>query len=113
MTLVLNGTTGVSAVDGSASTPALQGNDSNTGVYFPAANSVAISVDGIKAEEWAKATYEVQYLVVAGGGSGGNGGPGGGGAGGMLEGIATVTSGTGYTFTLGAGGTYPGTVKTF
>jgi len=46
MTLVLNGTTGVSSVDGSASTPAIQGNDSNTGVFFPAADTVAIATGG-------------------------------------------------------------------
>jgi hypothetical protein len=46
MTLVLNGTTGVSAVDGSASTPAIQGNDTNTGIFFPAADTVAIATNG-------------------------------------------------------------------
>ena len=34
MALNINGTTGISGVDGSASTPALQGSDSNTGVSF-------------------------------------------------------------------------------
>jgi hypothetical protein len=34
MTLILNGTTGVSGVDGSAATPAFQGNDANTGISF-------------------------------------------------------------------------------
>lgn len=46
MTLVLNGTTGVSSVDGSASTPAIQGADTNTGVFFPAADTVAIATGG-------------------------------------------------------------------
>ena len=46
MTLVLNGTTGVSAVDGSAATPAIQGNDTNTGVFFPAADTVAVATGG-------------------------------------------------------------------
>ena len=46
MTLVLNGTTGVSAVDGSASTPAIQGADTNTGVFFPAADTVAVATGG-------------------------------------------------------------------
>jgi hypothetical protein len=35
MTLYLNGTTGVSGVDGSAGTPAIQGTDTNTGISFP------------------------------------------------------------------------------
>jgi hypothetical protein len=34
MTLILNGTTGVSGVDGSAATPAFKGNDANTGISF-------------------------------------------------------------------------------
>jgi len=34
MTLYLNGTSGISGVDGSSSTPALQGTDSNTGISF-------------------------------------------------------------------------------
>jgi hypothetical protein len=48
----------------------------------------------------------VNYLVVAGGGSGGgNRGLGaGGGAGGLLTGTLSVTSGSSYTVTVGAGG---------
>jgi hypothetical protein len=46
MTLVLNGTTGVSAVDGSASTPAIQGADTNTGMFFPAADTIAFAEGG-------------------------------------------------------------------
>ena len=34
MPIEISGTTGISGVDGSASTPALQGSDSNTGVSF-------------------------------------------------------------------------------
>jgi len=51
----------------------------------------------------------VNYLVVAGGASGGAGnkhnyGGGGGGAGGLLSGSTSVTSGTSYPITIGAGG---------
>lgn len=50
----------------------------------------------------------VEYLVVGGGGGGGNGydnGGGGGGGGGMvLTGTLSVTPGTEYTVTVGAGG---------
>ena len=47
----------------------------------------------------------VEYLVVAGGGAGGGGYyGGGGGAGGMLTGTHSVTPGTSYTVTVGAGG---------
>jgi hypothetical protein len=48
-------------------------------------------------------TYAASYLVVAGGGGGGAGG-GGGGAGGVLSGTSTLTAGTSYTITVGAGG---------
>ena len=34
MTIQINGTTGISGVDGSAATPALQGSDTNTGISF-------------------------------------------------------------------------------
>lgn len=34
MTIQINGTTGISGVDGSAATPALQGTDTNTGISF-------------------------------------------------------------------------------
>ena len=56
----------------------------------------------------------VSYLVVAGGGGGAQKG-GGGGAGGLLTGTTTLTTGTTYTITVGAGGaggtssTYVGT----
>lgn len=46
MTITINGTTGIAGVDGSASTPAIQGNDTNTGIYYPVANEVAASADG-------------------------------------------------------------------
>ncbi len=41
MSVIINGTTGISGVDGSASTPAVQGADTNTGVFFPAADTIA------------------------------------------------------------------------
>ena len=34
MSLILNGTDGLSDVDGSAATPAIRGTDANTGIYF-------------------------------------------------------------------------------
>ena len=46
MALVLDGTNGVSGVDGTASNPAIEGTDSNTGVFFPAADTVAIGTGG-------------------------------------------------------------------
>jgi hypothetical protein len=55
------------------------------------------------------AGYSVSYLVVAGGGGGGQGAlnidnGGGGGAGGLLTASITLSSGTAYTVTVGAGG---------
>lgn len=49
MALVLDGTNGVSGVDGTASNPSLEGTDSNTGVFFPAADTVAIGTGGTEA----------------------------------------------------------------
>lgn len=46
MTLVLNGSVGVSDVDGSAATPAIRGTDSNTGMFFPAADTIAFAEGG-------------------------------------------------------------------
>ena len=46
MALNINGTTGISGVDGSASTPALQGTDSNTGINF-ASDTVNINTGGV------------------------------------------------------------------
>ena len=46
MALNINGTTGISGVDGSASAPALQGTDSNTGINF-ASDTVNINTGGI------------------------------------------------------------------
>jgi microcystin-dependent protein len=46
MTVTINGTTGITNVDGSAATPAVQGTDTNTGIFFPAADAVGISTGG-------------------------------------------------------------------
>jgi len=50
--------------------------------------------------------YTVSYLVVAGGGGGGNYYGGGGGAGGYLTSTTSLTSGTTYSVTVGAGGAF-------
>lgn len=46
MTITINGTTGIAGVDGSAATPSVQGGDTNTGVFFPAADVVGIATSG-------------------------------------------------------------------
>jgi len=49
MTLILSGTDGLSDIDGSAATPAIRGTDANTGIFFPAADTIAFSEGGVEA----------------------------------------------------------------
>lgn len=49
MSLILDGTNGISDVDGTAAAPALTGTDSNTGIFFPAADTIAFSEGGAEA----------------------------------------------------------------
>jgi hypothetical protein len=46
MSLILSGTDGVADVDGSAATPAIRGTDANTGIFFPAADTIAFAEGG-------------------------------------------------------------------
>lgn len=50
MPLILDGTNGISDVrsttDGSAATPAIRGTDANTGIFFPAADTIAFGEGG-------------------------------------------------------------------
>ena len=48
MALNINGTTGISGVDGSASAPALKGTDSNTGIFRSGSGLVSITANGAK-----------------------------------------------------------------
>jgi hypothetical protein len=48
MSLILSGTDGLSDVDGSAATPAIRGTDANTGMFFPAADTIAFSEGGVE-----------------------------------------------------------------
>ena len=48
MALNITGTTGISGVDGSVSAPALTGTDSNTGITFPAADTIKFSTGGVE-----------------------------------------------------------------
>ncbi len=52
MTLILNGDTGLSDVDGSASTPAVRGTDANTGIYFPGADRIGFAEGGVQCGEF-------------------------------------------------------------
>jgi hypothetical protein len=48
MPITISGSTGVSGVDGTASSPAVRGADTNTGVFYPAADQVAIATGGVQ-----------------------------------------------------------------
>ena len=48
MALNIDGTSGISGVDGSVSAPALTGTDSNTGITFPAADTIKFSTGGVE-----------------------------------------------------------------
>ena len=48
MALNINGTTGISGVDGSVSAPAITGTDSNTGITFPSADTIKFSTGGVE-----------------------------------------------------------------
>jgi hypothetical protein len=46
MPITISGSTGIAGVDGSAGTPAVQGTDTNTGIFFPAADTIAFGEGG-------------------------------------------------------------------
>jgi hypothetical protein len=48
MSLILSGSDGLSDIDGSASTPAIRGTDANTGIFFPAADTIAFAEGGVE-----------------------------------------------------------------
>jgi len=48
MALSINGTTGISGVDGSVSAPAVTGTDSNTGITFPSADTIKFATGGVE-----------------------------------------------------------------
>jgi len=49
MPITISGSTGIAGVDGTVATPAVQGAGTNTGIYYPAANQVALSTNGVQA----------------------------------------------------------------
>ena len=68
MPVTINGTTGIAGPDGSASTPAVQGTDSNTGLFFPAANEMAITANGSVAANFpAGVTFGFKNRIINGG----------------------------------------------
>jgi len=83
MSLILSGTDGLSDVDGSAATPAIRGTDANTGMFFPAADTIAFAEGGTE---------------VARFNSSGN-----------LQTLGTISVGNATPSTSGAGITFPAT----
>ena len=66
-------------------------------------NGLVLSLDAANPKSYGPTTVEA--LVVAGGGGGGMDMGGGGGGGGLLYGSSmSITAGTAYTVTVGAGG---------
>jgi hypothetical protein len=59
MPLTLNGTTGVAGINGSAATPTYQGLDTDTGVFYPAVNTIGFATNGI--EQLRVTTTGLQY----------------------------------------------------
>jgi hypothetical protein len=52
MSVTINGSTGISGVDGSVSTPVFQGGDSDTGIYFPTADNIGFATGGTIRGRW-------------------------------------------------------------
>lgn len=70
-------------------------------------NTTTTALEGYIGGTWVNikvGSYSLSYLAVAGGAGGGNNIGGGGGAGQVTSSSATVTPGTVYTITVGAGG---------
>lgn len=62
MSLILNGTTGISDVDGTAAAPAITGTDSNTGIFF-GADIIGFAEGGV---ECARFNADSQLVAAAG-----------------------------------------------
>ena len=52
MPITINGSTGISGTDGSASTPVIQGTDTNTGIYFPGNDRIGFAEGGVQVGEF-------------------------------------------------------------
>jgi hypothetical protein len=81
MSLILSGTDGLSDVDGSAATPAIRGTDANTGIFFPAADTIAFATGG---------TEDARFNSA-----------------GNLQTLGTISVGNATPSTSGAGITFP------
>jgi hypothetical protein len=57
LSLILDGSNGLSDVDGTAATPAIRGTDTNTGIFFPAADTIAFSEGGTEVARFNSSGY--------------------------------------------------------
>jgi hypothetical protein len=48
MAIIINGSTGITNTDGTVSAPSVSGTDSNTGMFFPAADTIAFAENGVE-----------------------------------------------------------------
>ena len=86
MPVVISGTNGVSGVDGTASNPSYEGTDSNTGIFFPAADTIAFAEGGTEVARFDSSgnfgigTLSPAYRLDVTGGTGSFGGSSGVGA---------------------------------
>jgi hypothetical protein len=48
MAIIINGSSGISGLDGTSTAPPYQGTDSDTGVFFPAAGAIGITTNGVE-----------------------------------------------------------------
>jgi hypothetical protein len=62
MPVIINGTTGISGVDGSAASPAIEGSDANTGMFFPAADTIAFAEGGVEVLRMNSST-QIEFLA--------------------------------------------------
>ena len=109
MSLILNGTDGLSDVDGSASTPAIRGTDANTGIFFPAADTIAFAEGGtevmrIDANGFVTTPYQPAFMTRKSSGNVASGGT-------IPFGSVTLNTGnhynaSTYTFTAPIAGNY-------
>jgi hypothetical protein len=83
MSLILSGSDGLSDIDGSAATPAIRGTDANTGIFFPAADTIAFATGG---------TEDARFNSA-----------------GNLQTLGTISVGNATPSTSGAGITFPAT----
>ena len=102
ITLATNG----NKINGTTTNRVIQTNrEGLTIVYADATQGWVAVSDVYSSTPFVNAPYTASYLVIAGGSAGGYDGGAGGAAGGLLTGSLSITSGSVYTATIGAGST--------